>query len=222
MSKEELTRKKIRAGHRASATRLLIQVDDALAASPTDSDKLAQLKLSLQEKLEILKQLDSGIVDLTPEDGLDGEIEQDDGYKDGVYRALTLIDKALNTKPSPPTPAATATPTPTAPAVAPYLNKVRLPKLSLPRFAGNVTKWATFWDSYNSTIHRNDDLTDVDKFNYLRSLLERMAYESISGLILSSANYREAIDILHKRFLQQAIDHFQAHGDTIEHRSCCI
>ena len=101
MSKEELTRKKIRAGHRASVTRLL-----------TDN-KLAQLKLSLHEKLETLKQLDSGIVDPTPEDGLDEEIEQADGYKDGVYPALTLIDKALNTKPSPPTPAATATPSPT-------------------------------------------------------------------------------------------------------------
>ena len=114
MSKEELTRKKIRAGHRASVTQLLTQVDESLAASPTD-DKLAQLKLSLHEKLETLKQLDSGIVDPTPEDGLDGEIEQADGYKDGVYPALTLIDKALNTKPSPPTPAATATPSPTPP-----------------------------------------------------------------------------------------------------------
>ena len=43
-------------------------------------------------------------------------------------------------------------------------------------------------------------LTDVDKFNYLRSLLERTAYEAISGLTLSSANYQEAIDILQKRF----------------------
>ena len=116
-----------------------------------------------------------------------------------MYCTLTLIDKALNTKPSPPTPAATAIPTPTAPAVTPHINKVRLPKLSLPRFSGNVTKWATFWDSYDSTIHRNDDLTtDVDKFNYLRSLLERTAYESIPGLTLSLANYWESIDILHK------------------------
>ena len=43
-------------------------------------------------------------------------------------------------------------------------------------------------------------MNDVDKFNYLRSLLERTAYEAISGLTLSSANYREAIDVLHKRF----------------------
>ena len=40
----------------------------------------------------------------------------------------------------------------------------------------------------------------MDKFNYLRSLLERTAYEAIAGLTLSSANYGEAIEILKKWF----------------------
>ena len=34
------------------------------------------------------------------------------------------------------------------------------------------------------------DLSDSDKFNYLRSLLERSAYEAIASLTLSAANYR--------------------------------
>ena len=76
MSKEDLPRKKkIRASYRASAARLFHQVAGALAATPTNNNKLAQLKLSLREKLETLKQLDSEIVDLTPEEGLDDEIE---------------------------------------------------------------------------------------------------------------------------------------------------
>ena len=36
----------------------------------------------------------------------------------------------------------------------------------------------------------------MDKFNYLRSLLEHTAREAISGLSLTSANYDEAISIL--------------------------
>ena len=39
----------------------------------------------------MLKQLDLERVDLTPEEGLVEEIEQDYGYKDNVYRALTMI-----------------------------------------------------------------------------------------------------------------------------------
>ena len=61
-------------------------------------------------------------------------------------------------------------------------------------------KWTAFWDSYESAVHNNDELSNVDKFNYLRSLLERTAYEAIAGLTLSSANYGEAIEILKKRF----------------------
>jgi len=51
-------------------------------------------------------------------------------------------------------------------------NKVKLPKLTLPHFNGNQVRWTAFWDSYESVIHSNDELTEVDKFNYLRSLLE--------------------------------------------------
>jgi hypothetical protein len=39
--------------------------------------------------------------------------------------------------------------------------KPKLPKLTLPKFKGDVTKWNTFWDSYESTIHKNDAITKV-------------------------------------------------------------
>ena len=79
-------------------------------------------------------------------------------------------------------------------------SKVKLPKISLPQFKGNPIYWTAFWDSYESAIHLNSTLLNVDKFNYLRSLLEKSAYEAIAGLTLSSANYIEAIEILKKRF----------------------
>ena len=82
---EALPRKKIRAGHRASATRLLNQTDAILADAHPDSDRLALLKLSLTEKLETLKLLDSEIVELIPEEELVREIEQADEYKENVY-----------------------------------------------------------------------------------------------------------------------------------------
>ncbi len=50
-------------------------------------------------------------------------------------------------------------------------NHIKLPKLSIRPFDGDITQWTTFWDSYNSAIHANTSLNDVDKFNYLRSLL---------------------------------------------------
>ena len=78
--------------------------------------------------------------------------------------------------------------------------RVKLPKLSLKKFGGDMTKWVTFWDCFDSAVHSNPSLSDVDKFTYLFSLLESSAAEAISGLTLTSANYQEAITTLKKRF----------------------
>ena len=76
----------------------------------------------------------------------------------------------------------------------------KLPKLSLNKFSGDITTWSTFWDTFESAIHKNPNLSDIDKFNYLNSLLENTAADAISGLTLTSGNYNEAIVILKKRF----------------------
>ena len=69
------------------------------------------------------------------------------------------------------------------------------------RFNGDLTKWATFWDSFESSIHNHPGLSDIDKFNYyLNTLLEGPASEAISGLKLTTANYNEAVTILKRRF----------------------
>ena len=58
----------------------------------------------------------------------------------------------------------------------------------------------TFWDSFKSAIHENPTLSDIDIFNYLRSLLELSVRESIAGLTLTAPNYKEVVSILEKRF----------------------
>ena len=82
----------------------------------------------------------------------------------------------------------------------PTAGRVKLPKITLPHFRGNPLQWTAFWDSYESAVHLNDSLSEVDKFNYLKSLLEKAAYDAVAGLTLSAANYREAVDILKRRF----------------------
>ena len=73
-------RKRIRAGHRASATRTLTKVNEASTSETSDESKLLQLKLTLEEKLDTLKLLDGEIIDLIEEDALATEIEQADDY----------------------------------------------------------------------------------------------------------------------------------------------
>ncbi len=66
---EELTRKKcVRAGHRASATRIITRVDELIAADgrgeAVDLSRLPSLKMNLQEKLDVLKALDGEVLGL--------------------------------------------------------------------------------------------------------------------------------------------------------------
>ena len=230
--------KKLRGGHRASSTRILGQVGPAIAADPLHVSKINQLKRSLEDKLRSLSDLDQSILDLTPEDSLEDEIVQADEIKERLYDALSRLEQCLR----PPTPPSRAhaplvLPATDPPATDPSASdpsttdtrshttdssgsgaslgaKVKLPKISLPRFSGNPIKWTSFWDSYHSAIHLNSDLSDVDKFNYLRSLLDGTALEAIAGLTLSSANYQQALEILRKRFGNKQVI-ISKHMDTL-------
>ena len=73
---------------------------------------------------------------------------------------------------------------------------VKLPKLMPKKFNGDLTKWETFWSSFESTIHLNTTILGADKLNYLSSLLEDPALAAVTGLIITTANYTEAIDTL--------------------------
>ena len=69
---------------------------------------------------------------------------------------------------------------------------MKLPELNLKKFNGDPTKWCTFWDLFEATVHTNTALSDVERFTYLMSLLAGSAVEAVSGLALSAANYDEA------------------------------
>ena len=76
---------------------------------------------------------------------------------------------------------------------------VKLPKLDLPKYAGDVLEWQSFWEMFKASVH-DTDLPEVTKFSYLRSLLEGEAATCISGLPLRAANYDAACKILADRF----------------------
>ena len=63
-----------------------------------------------------------------------------------------------------------------------------------------MTKFRLFWESFESSVHENTGVSAIDKFNYLRALLEGTAARSIQGFALTEGNYSAAIDILKERF----------------------
>ena len=51
-----------------------------------------------------------------------------------------------------------------------------------------------------ASVHDNDNVPYVQKFTYLRSALEGVAYPTIEGFEVTSANYHHAVDALKHRF----------------------
>ena len=89
------------------------------------------------------------------DDGVEAEIQSADKYKDDIYSAMVGIN-ALTCSMKLKHPCEAETPPPAnaarnaAPAVAKHENCIKLPKLTICSFNGDITQWTTFWDTYIS------------------------------------------------------------------------
>ena len=72
--------------------------------------------------------------------------------------------------------------------------------MEIKKFSGNPGEWVTFWDPFQSAIHTNEQLTDMQKFQYLKMDVDKTAADPISGLQLTSSNYKQAIKLLTDHF----------------------
>lgn len=93
-------------------------------------------------------------------------------------------------------------------------SKVKLPEIRLPSFSGNLKDWVTFRDSFRSLIHDNKQLTDMDRFSYLKSSLTGEALQEVDSVELSSANYSVAWMALVSRYENKKLI-VKAHLDTL-------
>ncbi|KAG5889851.1 hypothetical protein JTB14_013258 [Gonioctena quinquepunctata] len=59
---------------------------------------------------------------------------------------------------------------------------VKLPDILLPKFNGNFEDWLEFRDTFEGLIHKNESLTSIQKFFYLRGALEGTAAASIKKI----------------------------------------
>ena len=164
--------------------------------------KLTGLDKGLLEKIDKVKEIDQKILDILPQEESEKELQDILVLEDLHFELLAKIDGCLKKAPPPPslrsldisysgsTPRTTQTKD----------VRVKLPKLELSKFDGDIINWQGFWDQFLIAIHENDSLADIDKFTYLKSFLSDSALQSINGLSLNATNYKEAIDILHQRY----------------------
>lgn len=79
-------------------------------------------------------------------------------------------------------------------------NHIRLPKIELPTFDGNYEHWYSFYETFESLINSNEDITAVQKLHYLRSCLRGNAKDLVLSLDITPQNFTVAWDLLKNRY----------------------
>ena len=92
---------------------------------------------------------------------------------------------------------------------------VKLPKLEVPTFNGNILNWQTFWEQFSIAVHERTNISDAEKLIYLRSSLkDGSAKNVIEGLSHSGTQYNEAVECLRSRYDRPRLIH-QTHVKRI-------
>ena len=251
----------VRAGNRGVVTKLIKEGEQHIKHCNEsqqyewDTGRMQTICALLDEKKEILKELDKNIIDSCEITDIEKEIDEADAILSRILDIQRLLREKYNTTvtegskaslpPQTPlsTPSSSSIPsttqyegegtstgtlnsehlqtlhisnnefgasTSTTDSVATQSQPVtqqlsqrsysKLPKLVLPKFKGDITQFRSFWDSFESAVHKNPGLSTVDKFNYLNSLLEGRALRAVQGLPVTEGNYQSAVDILQQRF----------------------
>ena len=92
---------------------------------------------------------------------------------------------------------------------------LKLPKISIRTFDGSIMNWSSFWEQFEVSIHKKENLEDVEKLAYLREALKYgSAKLVIQGLSQMAGNYAEAIKCLQECYNRPQLIH-QAHVHAI-------
>ena len=92
---------------------------------------------------------------------------------------------------------------------------VRLPKLAVPTFDGNILHWRQFWEQFCVSVHNRPSLSNAEKLVYLQHALKDGSAKSIiAGLSQSGEHYDEAVKCLTDRFDRPRLIH-QTHVKMI-------
>lgn len=190
--------KKKRTACRGWVTRTSQALSEVLA-QPTPT--LSEMEYAIQEFDKRLAKLDEVQEELEGEvevEELDQELDEAHAFRQESMKPRLLAEDKIR-KLAAAAPGGSPVPSSVSGSQDSEAVNVKLPKLELPKFSGEITQWQSFWDQFNSHINATN-LPVISKFTYLLSLLEGDAKSVVKGLAHTSENYQVACDLLKDRY----------------------
>ncbi|GFS49532.1 DUF1758 domain-containing protein [Trichonephila clavipes] len=82
-------------------------------------------------------------------------------------------------------------------------SEVKLPTLSLPIFSGITEEWLEFSDLFEAAVSNNQNLTGVQKLQYLKGSLISDALKIVNSLSITNDNFEIAWKLLNDRYFNE-------------------
>lgn len=79
-------------------------------------------------------------------------------------------------------------------------SQIRLPRIDIPDFNGQLENWTRFRDLYNAMVDSKTNISDVEKLEYLQTKLKGEASSLIKHLSPTNANYKIAWELVKKKY----------------------
>lgn len=122
------------------------------------------------------------------DDDLDEQLTQREMFENSYYNALSQAEYLFNQNKS-----------------ISCENKqtnasVKLPTINMPSFDGSFEHWLEYRDTFLSLVHNSNEISNIQKFHYLKSSLRGSAAMVINSLQFSSDNYEVAWELLLNRY----------------------
>lgn len=198
----------LRGGSRGQATRFIPRINAIFNNADIDiALKLHELETKHQDLLNryrTIEELDQQIFQMTQADALDDEIQATNLINIVIQDALSLIQHRINVlwretdvmnpecHPDPTQQIQVSVPVP--------VRASNRPKITLPRFNGEILQWQPFWQAFQAEIDSDNALGNINKFNYLVGQLEPNVLITVAGLTTSNDNYPVLVNLLQERF----------------------
>ncbi|XP_013194101.2 uncharacterized protein LOC106137743 [Amyelois transitella] len=166
---------------------------NSITRDQLNSQKCIDLKLRMQGAASLLTEfnnIQTMIEKIVIDSDLDCQLNQRDLFEDSYYSALSRAEYLLNR----------AEVSDGSSVCHSKIKSIKLPVISMPTFDGSYEHWLEFRDTFMSLVHNSNEISDIQKFHYLKSSLKGSAELVIDSVEFSASNYTIAWELLLNRY----------------------
>ncbi|CAB4013562.1 Hypothetical predicted protein [Paramuricea clavata] len=197
--------KRSRTAHKTHVQRIISETNKLLTIFDERKlehrQKYKHYKSTLEQKRDVINDLDKSILTGIKDEEIEAEMEETLEFTETINLTLIALEEAKISKenegknvenasqPESSLPLEEGNRNTSSSSIGSKI-RARLPKLQL----------STFCDNFESVIDSNEDLSEIDKFSYLRASLSGSAASAIKGFPLTGSNYSGAVKLLKERY----------------------